>query len=324
MLVLSMNSKRQRRPNVRLGQIGDFSAAFACGSSQRSGDNLLQKGLSWKHEFVNTEYDCGFSAEGSSRFAVSDPEVSPKIAVDLRQNRENKNPNSLKSGSELASSNEVDVIKPKLNFGNVTRKCRRMRRRARNARDFGVWNSKQSPEINTEDGKDCGRKELVGFTLNSYSDLCNFNSFMDSKVSEMSATVEEASDDYMADPAVDVHQYENLNEYSRDGDYYGGDAYTNFDGCCDKMGSEGSDVNLVTAWLEEQGFGKYSGLFEMHEVDEEALMLLTFEDLKEMGVLALGPRRKLYSAIQQLRERQASHASLLSGTRKSTRVLNGD
>ncbi|KAK6921062.1 Sterile alpha motif domain [Dillenia turbinata] len=298
MLVLSMNSKRQRRPNVRLGEIGDFSAAFARGSSQRSGNNLVHKGLNWKHDFVNTEYDCKFSAERSSEFAASDPGVSPKNTVDLQQNRENKNPNSLKSGFELASSSEVDVIKPKLDFGNVTRKCRIMRRRGRSTRDYSIWNSKRSPEIDTEDGKICGRKEPVGFTLNSYSDLCNFNGFKDSKVSEMSATNEEASDDYMADPAVDVHQDENLNEYSGDGDYGS-----------DKMGCEGGDVNIVSAWLEEQGFGKYSGLFETHEVDEEALMLLTFEDLKEMGVLAVGPRRKLYSAIQQLRERLGEGAS---------------
>ncbi|KAJ4827197.1 hypothetical protein Tsubulata_016782 [Turnera subulata] len=49
----------------------------------------------------------------------------------------------------------------------------------------------------------------------------------------------------------------------------------------DEMEFGGDYVNTVTRWLEEQGLGRYSGIFEMHEVDEEALPLLTLEDLKE-------------------------------------------
>ncbi|KAI6675589.1 hypothetical protein NL676_003495 [Syzygium grande] len=60
------------------------------------------------------------------------------------------------------------------------------------------------------------------------------------------------------------------------------------------------DSSSVREWLEELGLGKYADMFEMHEVDEQALPLLTLQDLKEMGVRAVGPRRKLYSAIKQL------------------------
>lgn len=69
-------------------------------------------------------------------------------------------------------------------------------------------------------------------------------------------------------------------------------------GRCNDVG-----VNSVGRWLEDLGFGRYAGVFEMHEVDEEVLPLLTFDDLKEMGVLAVGPRRKLYAAICGLRAR---------------------
>ncbi|CAI9281540.1 unnamed protein product [Lactuca saligna] len=65
--------------------------------------------------------------------------------------------------------------------------------------------------------------------------------------------------------------------------------------------SSGKCVNSVGRWLEDVGFGRYADVFEMHEVDEEALPLLTLDDLKEMGVLAVGPRRKLYAAISRLR-----------------------
>ncbi|KAI3777499.1 hypothetical protein L1987_47299 [Smallanthus sonchifolius] len=65
--------------------------------------------------------------------------------------------------------------------------------------------------------------------------------------------------------------------------------------------SESVSVNGVGRWLEDVGFGRYGGMFEMHEVDEEALPLLTLDDLKEMGVLAVGARRKLYAAICRLK-----------------------
>jgi hypothetical protein len=42
------------------------------------------------------------------------------------------------------------------------------------------------------------------------------------------------------------------------------------------------------------------GLFEERNIDEEALVQLTMEALKEMGVYAVGPRRKLIWAIQNL------------------------
>ena len=56
----------------------------------------------------------------------------------------------------------------------------------------------------------------------------------------------------------------------------------------------------VSGWLQDLGLGKYSELFELNEVDTEVLPLLTFEDLREMGVDAVGARRKMFTAIQEL------------------------
>lgn len=56
----------------------------------------------------------------------------------------------------------------------------------------------------------------------------------------------------------------------------------------------------VRGWLQSLGLSKYAQLFETHEVDAEVLPLLTLDDLKEMGVTAVGTRRKLFCAIQQL------------------------
>ncbi|KAK9104054.1 hypothetical protein Scep_020898 [Stephania cephalantha] len=56
----------------------------------------------------------------------------------------------------------------------------------------------------------------------------------------------------------------------------------------------------IRMWLEGLGLGRYSPFFEIHEVDEEVLPMLTLEDLKDMGIHAVGSRRKLYCAIQKL------------------------
>ena len=56
----------------------------------------------------------------------------------------------------------------------------------------------------------------------------------------------------------------------------------------------------VRVWLNGLGLGRYWPVFEIHEVDEEVLPLLTLEDLKDMGINAVGSRRKLFCAIQKL------------------------
>ncbi|KAL0355029.1 UNVERIFIED_CONTAM: hypothetical protein Sradi_3949800 [Sesamum radiatum] len=76
----------------------------------------------------------------------------------------------------------------------------------------------------------------------------------------------------------------------------------------DQMGDEGRtaegesyrDSDGVRLWLNQLGLGKYASLFEVHEVDDEVLPFLTLEDLKDMGINAVGSRRKMFSSIQKL------------------------
>jgi class 3 adenylate cyclase/predicted ATPase len=57
----------------------------------------------------------------------------------------------------------------------------------------------------------------------------------------------------------------------------------------------------VIVWLRSLGLGKYEAAFRDNEIDETVLPGLTAEDLKELGVTALGHRRKLLDAIAALR-----------------------
>src|SRR5262249_29242209 len=55
------------------------------------------------------------------------------------------------------------------------------------------------------------------------------------------------------------------------------------------------------SWLRSLGLGKYEAAFRENEISEKVLPSLTGEDLKELGVAALGHRRMLLDAIVALR-----------------------
>jgi class 3 adenylate cyclase/ABC-type lipoprotein export system ATPase subunit len=57
----------------------------------------------------------------------------------------------------------------------------------------------------------------------------------------------------------------------------------------------------IVVWLRSLGLGNYEAVFRENEIDETVLPNLTADDLKELGVAALGHRRKLLDAIAALR-----------------------
>jgi hypothetical protein len=58
---------------------------------------------------------------------------------------------------------------------------------------------------------------------------------------------------------------------------------------------------MMCAGYGRPGLGKYEAVFRENEIDETVLPNLTAEDLKDLGVSALGHRRKLLDAIAALR-----------------------
>ena len=63
-------------------------------------------------------------------------------------------------------------------------------------------------------------------------------------------------------------------------------------------------LNTVATWLEEMGLQRYQAAFEEAEIDFEVLKDLEEEDLRELG-LPIGPRRKIWTAIKQLKSGQS-------------------
>jgi class 3 adenylate cyclase/predicted ATPase len=65
-------------------------------------------------------------------------------------------------------------------------------------------------------------------------------------------------------------------------------------------GQLGATMDIVV-WLRSLGLGRYEAAFRDNEIDETVLPSLTHENLKELGVSALGHRLKLLDAIAALR-----------------------
>jgi len=64
----------------------------------------------------------------------------------------------------------------------------------------------------------------------------------------------------------------------------------------------------ITAWLRNLGLERYEQTFRDNEINESVLLKLTMEDLKELGVIAVGHRRILLDAIASLQgETAAEH-----------------
>jgi SAM domain (Sterile alpha motif) len=59
----------------------------------------------------------------------------------------------------------------------------------------------------------------------------------------------------------------------------------------------------IAAWLRELGLERYERAFQDNEVDARSLPHLTADDLKEVGVTAIGHRRLLLQAIAALQEK---------------------
>ena len=59
----------------------------------------------------------------------------------------------------------------------------------------------------------------------------------------------------------------------------------------------GAACLMFARWLTEQGLEQYAPVFAENAIDDEILRTLSGDDLKELGVEALGHRKKLLAAI---------------------------
>ncbi|KAL1522147.1 hypothetical protein AB1Y20_021787, partial [Prymnesium parvum] len=72
------------------------------------------------------------------------------------------------------------------------------------------------------------------------------------------------------------------------------------------------DTVDIKTWLESRGLAEFAKLFDKHRIDFEVLGDLSYDDIKEMGIVEVGPRRKVLRAITQWKdERDAKKADAI-------------
>jgi len=62
------------------------------------------------------------------------------------------------------------------------------------------------------------------------------------------------------------------------------------------------DMVDMKTWLEKRGLDEFLKAFEKHRIDFEVLGDISYEDLNELGIKEVGPRRKVYRAITHWRD----------------------
>jgi hypothetical protein len=73
----------------------------------------------------------------------------------------------------------------------------------------------------------------------------------------------------------------------------------------------------IRAWLAELGLAKYAEVFASHAIDLDVVRELTEADLKDLGVEAMGDRKRLLRAIASLATAKMSSARRPHGPRGS-------
>jgi class 3 adenylate cyclase/tetratricopeptide (TPR) repeat protein len=84
------------------------------------------------------------------------------------------------------------------------------------------------------------------------------------------------------------------------------------------------DIMDVVVWLRSLGLEEYEAAFRDNKINERVLPSLTAEDLKELGVTALGHRRILLDAIATLRSDSVGKAPTADAAPSATRVFPED
>ena len=74
----------------------------------------------------------------------------------------------------------------------------------------------------------------------------------------------------------------------------------------------------VGSWLRSLGLAQYEAAFRDNHIDEAALPKLTVDDLKHLGVVAIGDRRKMLTAIEALNAPAAADAADAAERRQLT------
>ncbi|XVF11455.1 hypothetical protein REPUB_Repub08aG0029100 [Reevesia pubescens] len=287
----TVGSKRQRRPSVRLGDIGGdqpYDSHIRRPSSSSAAAAAASK--QWKHQ---SHLSLNPSVAGAASTKSSKTRALTNLSTDFDANNEtlgdereanNNNNNSHLDGVAIGSWRVKEFKK---RGGSATKRVR------------SNWVSKIDDSSGVINGNNNNTDNNNVETEDKYSGGEENDDF-DLENSE--SPMKEQSP---------VHSLDNLGVDGNERQvlYHGNNQRKPIrsrvsDGV-ELSGPSDSDMRRceedgVRIWLNSLGLGRYAPVFEIHEVDDEVLPLLTLEDLKDMGINAVGSRRKMFCAIQKL------------------------
>lgn len=286
----TVGSKRQRRPSVRLGDIGGDHQhhhhqpydSYLRRITNTSASNAATKQFKHYH-FANVDYKKESSKSSKVRALTNLKSNSGELNETLDENLDSiaigswKVKDSKKRGcTKRVRSNWVSKNNES---GDNNNKNDDVSNHHNNK--FEVGDSKYSDGEDMEDGY---REFNMENSESPMKEQCPVDSF---------------------DNLGDDHEREDF-YYNRRVPVRGNKDHNNgveLSGPSDNEAREwhrGEGEDGVRIWLNSLGLGRYAPVFEVHEVDDEVLPMLTLEDLKDMGINAVGSRRKMYCAIQKL------------------------
>jgi hypothetical protein len=296
----TVGSKRQRRPSVRLGEIGGGDQLYESQHHRRTASNSNKQ---WKQQ-QQQQQSLGFkeaSKSSKTRALTNLSEFNEILDGDndinldsvaigsWRVNHSSKKRGSLNVSAKRVRSNWVskfdDSSGGRGNGGEGEEKYSggedddddddEEEEEEEDCREFDVENSEtllkeqsriRDPLDNLEDGNERNGREVHCYrrVIRGRNDRNVNHDYRHDGV------------DLSGPSDNDMRDYRNI-------------------GRCGGGGEDG-----VRIWLNSLGLGRYAPVFEIHEVDDEVLPKLTLEDLKDMGINAVGSRRKMFCAIQKL------------------------
>ncbi|XP_039051912.1 LOW QUALITY PROTEIN: protein bicaudal C homolog 1-like [Hibiscus syriacus] len=272
-------SKRQRRPSVRLGDIGGdqpHDSHFRRTSSSSSGAAASKQ---WKHQSHLPVSPSAAAASAKSSKTRALTNLSTDVNNETLDNeREANNNNGNLDGVAIGSWRVKDSKKR----GHITKRVR----------------SNWVPKFDDSSGRNlhinstCGnRGKYSGNEDNDDFELENSESPTKSHSPVHSLDNLRASGNEREVLYHGSNRRRPIRTRVSDGVELSGPSDTEMRRC---------EKDGVRIWLYSLGLGRYAPVFKIHEVDDEILPLLTLEDLKDMGINAVGSRRKMFCAIQKL------------------------
>ncbi|KAJ6418027.1 hypothetical protein OIU84_001419 [Salix udensis] len=240
----TVGSKRQRRPSVRLGEIGGGDQLYESQHHRRTASN------SWRQQ---QQQSLGFKEASKS--------------------------SKTRALTNLSEFNETPDGDNDINLDSVA---------------IGSWRAKHSSK--KRGSLNVSAKRVRSNWVSKFDDTGGGEG--EEKYSGGEDIGDEEEEIYRE---FDVENSESLlKEQSPIHDSLENLGYGNDGRCGDGGGSGSGGEDGLRIWLNSLGLGKYAPVFEIHEVDDEILPMLTLEDLKDMGINAVGSRRKMFCAIQKL------------------------